>query len=202
MSQRWYAIFCETGAWGLNSFEYIDFWEFIPISRNWTDLQNCLGALISWSSYRIKSDQGMNLNYFQSGLTGGWDTLKPSQNSNELGKNLSWVKANSTEIYQTKLTLTRPIGLHPHTPVAQKNDSSRWLIGHRLSQLKFDILKILVTPSTLSWRHNFHQPIRVREILPSFLNFVNTIIQFEIDHFFSHFSVKTKLFKGLKFGRA
>ena len=62
--------------------------------------------------------------------------------------------------------------------------STRWLIYYRLSQLNFDIPKILVTPSTLSWRHNFHQPIRVREILSSFLNFVNTIIQFEIDHFF------------------
>ena len=80
------------------SFKYIDSGEFMPISWKWTDLQNCLGALISWSSYRIKSDQGMNRNYFQSGLTGGWDTLKPSQNNNELGKNLSWVEANSTEI--------------------------------------------------------------------------------------------------------
>ena len=80
------------------SFKYIDSGEFIAISWKWTDLRNCLGALISWSSYRIKSDQGMNRNYFQSGLTGGWDTLKPSQNNNELGKNLSWVEANSTEI--------------------------------------------------------------------------------------------------------
>ena len=40
----------------------------------------------------------MSRNYFQSGLTGGWDTLKPSQNNNELGKNLSWVEANSSEI--------------------------------------------------------------------------------------------------------
>ena len=79
---------------------------------------------------------------------------------------------------------------------------TRWLIYDRLSQLNFDILEILVTPSTLSWRHNFHQPIKVREILSSFLNFVNTIIQFEIDHFFSHFLVKTKFFKGVKFGRA
>ena len=80
------------------SFKYIDFGEFMPISWKWTDLRNCLGALISWSSYRIKSDQGMSRNYFQSGLTGGWDTLKPSQNNNELGKNLSWVEANSSEI--------------------------------------------------------------------------------------------------------
>ena len=53
---------------------------------------------------------------------------------------------------------------------------TRWLICHRLSQLKFYISKILATPSTLSWGHNFHQPIRLRDILPSFLNSLNTII--------------------------
>ena len=28
------------------------------------------------------------------------------------------------------LTLTRPIGLPPHTPVAQKSADQRWLIGN------------------------------------------------------------------------
>ena len=52
----------------------------------------------------------------------------------DLTENLSlshiWTAGNSKKSVITILTLTRPIGLLPHAPIAQKIADQRWLIAN------------------------------------------------------------------------